>query len=362
MQFRTPPKAVLIALFMLFATGLQAKAPKPVPELIFPGEEAHITNLRQLTFGGQNAEGYFSHDGKHLLFQAHEKEGECDQIYMMDLATGKVKQVSSGKGVTTCSFFIPDSDELIYATTDQVDPVCPPAPDPSLGYVWPLHNSYEIVRAKRDGEIVQRLTDEPGYDAESAVSPDGKEIVFCSIRSGDLELYKMNIDGSGLKRLTYTLGYDGGPFFSPKGTYIVYRSNHPLGKEEVAHSRMLTANEVVSPMRLELWVMKADGSEQRQITNLGAASFGPYMHPDETKIIFSSNYAEGEASNEMSRMPNFELYMIGLDGNDLERITYNDSFDGFPMFSFDGTMLVFASNRGGKSVGETNLFLADWVE
>lgn len=361
MSFRMPPRMLFVVALMTLAGVLRAEPPKSVPELLFPGEEKHLANLRQLTFGGQNAEGYFSQDGKYLLFQAHEKEGECDQIYLMELATGKVDRVSSGKGVTTCSFFVPDSDELIYATTDQVDPACPPAPDPSLGYVWPLHNGYEIVRAKRSGEILQRLTDVPGYDAECAASPDGKEIVFCSIRSGDLDLYKMNIDGTGLRRLTWTLGYDGGPFFSPKGTYIIYRGHHPIGREEVEHVRELNAREVVSPMRLELWVMKADGSEQTQITDLGAASFGPYMHPDETKIIFSSNYSENGASN-MSGMPNFDLYLIGIDGEGLERITYNDSFDGFPMFSFDGKMLVFASNRGGKSIGETNLFLADWVE
>jgi Tol biopolymer transport system component len=361
-RYRVSGLTPLIVLAVLAVSGAGfAVPPKEVPHLILPGEEEHITNLHQLTFGGQNAEGYFSRDGESLLFQAHEKEGECDQIYIMDLATGDVRLVSSGGGVTTCSFFVPNSDEVIYATTDLVEPACPPAPDPSLGYVWPLHSGYEIVRAKRSGEIVQRLTDEPGYDAECAVSPDGGEIVFCSIRSGDLELYKMNIDGSGLVRLTRTLGYDGGPFFSPKGTYIIYRSHHPVGKDEVDRARMLTANEVVSPMRLEIWVMKADGSEQVQVTDLGAASFGPYMHPDEERIIFSSNYSEAGASNKKG-MPNFELYLVGRDGTGLERITYNDSFDGFPMFSFDGKMLVFASNRGANEPGETNLFLADWVD
>ena len=226
---------VTFAVLILLPSMMLAEKPKQVNDLIYSGEEKHLSNLRQLTFGGENAEGYFSPDGKWLIYQAHAKKGECDQIYLMELATGKTKMVSTGKGVTTCSFFIPGTDEFIYASTHGADPTCPAPPDPSLGYVWPLHEGFDVYKAKLDGTIVQKLTNAPGYDAESVVSPDGKSLVFCSIRSGDLELYKMNIDGTDLKRLTWTLGYDGGPFFSPKGTYIVYRSNHPVGKEELEH-------------------------------------------------------------------------------------------------------------------------------
>lgn len=328
--------------------------------LLFPGEEKHLKNVRQLTFGGENAEAYFSPDGKQLIFQAHHEKGACDQIYIMDIASGETKMVSTGKGVCTCSFFIPGTDDFIYASTHNADESCPPKPDPSLGYVWPLHNGYDIYRAStKDGHVEQQLTATPGYDAEAGVSPDGKQIVFCSLRSGDLELYKMNVDGSGLQRLTWTLGYDGGPFFSPKGTYIVYRSHHPRTKEEVEKVRYNNENEVVSPMRLEIWLMKADGSEQRQVTNLGAASFGPYMNPDEDRIIFSTDY---NGMPEGGGKPNFDLYMIRKDGTGLERITYYGDFDGFPMFSPDGKYLVFASNRHDAEPGDTNIFLAEWVD
>jgi len=350
---------MFFSLVVFSASPVDAKGPVPADHLLMPGEEAHLANLRQLTFGGENAEGYFSPDGKWLIYQAHKDDG-CDQIYLMELATGATKLISTGEGVTTCSFFIPGTNDFVYASTHGADAACPPKPDPKLGYVWPLYDSYDIYRSSLDGKKLTRLTDVPGYDAESVVSPDGKSIVFCSIRSGDLELYKMNSDGTGLKRLTWTLGYDGGPFFSPKGTYIVYRSHHPVGKEELDKSRYLTENEVVSPMRLEVMLMKADGSEQYQVTDLGAASFGPYMHPDEERIIFSSNYEASGASNK--GMPNFELYLINKDGTGLKRITYNGSFDGFPMFSYDGKLLVFASNRGGSGPGETNLFLADWID
>lgn len=354
-RIRTPLAALIAAL------SLTATVHPQDGSILVEGEERHLRNVRQLTFGGENAEGYFHPDGEHLIYQAHDREGACDQIYIMELSTGESRMVSTGDGVTTCSFFIPGSDRFIYASTHAAGEECPPRPDPSLGYVWPLHEGYDIYKANLNGEIVQRLTDAPGYDAEAAVSPDGREIVFCSLRSGDLELYKMNVDGSGLRRLTWTLGYDGGPFFSPQGTYIVYRSHHPKTAEETAEVRRRNEKAVVSPMRLEIWLMRADGSEQRQVTRLGAASFGPYMHPDEERIIFSTNYSEDGAHRKRG-MPNFDLYMVHKNGTGLERITRHPGFDGFPMFSHDGRWLVFASNRNAEEPSETNLYLAEWVD
>ncbi|MCB2200172.1 hypothetical protein KQI63_12245 [bacterium] len=352
-------RRTLAALAVILLFSAQPRAEEP--GLLLPGEEAHLKNIRQLTFGGENAEAYFNPEGTELILQAHHEEGACDQIYIMDIATGDTRMVSTGDGVTTCSFFIPGTDEFIYASTHGADASCPPAPDPTMGYVWPLHEGYDIfVGSTKDGKIKRQLTATPGYDAEAGVSPDGKEIVFCSIRSGDLELYKMNVDGSNLTRLTRTLGYDGGPFFSPKGTYIVYRAHHPRTPEEVEKVRYHNENEVVSPMRLEIWMMKASGEEQRQVTQLDAASFGPYMHPNEEQIIFSTNYSpEG---TQMHGKPNFDLYLINKDGTGLERVTQYEDFDGFPMFSPDGKYLVFASNRNADKKGDTNLFLAEWVK
>jgi Tol biopolymer transport system component len=227
-----------------------------------------------------------------------------------------------------------------------------------LGYVWGLFN-FDLFRSNRDGSNLRALTASPGYDAEAAVSPDGKEIVFTSARDGDLELYKMNSDGSNIRRLTWTVGYDGGPFFSPDGKHIVYRSFHPRAPEELTKWNTLWENQAVSPVRLEIWLMNVDGTGQRQVTNLGGASFCPYMHPNGEWLTFTSNFADSVNK----RMPNFDLYRIRPDGSDLQRITNSPVFEGFPMWSYDGKYLIFASNRGEKkSPHETNIFIADWIE
>ena len=315
--------------------------------------EKHFKNLRQLTFGGQNAEAYFSHDGTQLIFQSTRKELECDAIFRMRSDGSNVRQVSSGQGATTCAFIAPDNRSIIYASTHLQQQQCPPKPDYSKGYVWPLHAGYDIFRAGPEGENPQRLTDSDNYDAEAVYSPQGDRIVFTSLRSGDLELYLMNSDGSGVEQLTDLPGYDGGAFFSLDGEWIVWRASRPTGKALQDYQSLLRDG-LIRPGKLELYIMNLEARTPVQLTDNGAANFGPYWHPDGRHIIFSSNMHDPEGRN-------FDLYMIDIDNRDIERITYYEGFDGFPMFSHDGRQLVFASNRLGKVKGETNVFIADFM-
>jgi TolB protein len=324
---------------------------EPFPDL--PGE-VRLTGVRKLTHGGQNAEAYFSPDGRRLVFQARGPGEACDQIYVMDVDGGNLSLVSTGEGRTTCGYFLGGGDRVVFASTHHLGPECPPPPDRSRGYVWPLH-PYDLFVATPDGGDLRRLTGSPGYDAEATVSPDGTRIVFTSTRDGDAELYSMNTDGSDLRRLTFEEGYDGGAFFSPDGTQIVYRAHHPTDPAELEDYRQLLRAGLVRPGRVELWVMDADGSNRRQVTDNGAANFAPFFHPDGRRILFSSNL-----HNPAGR--DFELFLIGVDGTGLERVTHHADFDSFPMFSPDGRQLVWASNRGAANPGETNLFIAEWVE
>jgi TolB protein len=325
-------------------------------DLHFKGE-THLKNIKQLTFGGENAEAYFSADGKQLIFQSKRGDMGCDQIFTMNIDGSNQKMVSTGKGRTTCSYFFRNKKRIMYASTHMGSPECPPNPDFSQGYVWAIYPDYDLYTAKPDGTDVKRLTDSPGYDAEATLSPDGKKVVFTSTRDGDLDIYTMDLDGKNVKRLTDALGYDGGPFFSPDGKQIVYRSFHPKTDAEVKRYKERLAKDLIEPANFELWIMDADGSNKRKITNLGAASFAPFFHPSGKKIIFSSNYF---ADDERKR--NFDLLMVNTDGTGLERITTYESFDGFPMFTRDGKKLVFASNRNAATQGDTNVFIADWVE
>jgi len=349
----------------LFLTGIVAvgmfvwAAVRPQPgvadSLLAPGEERHLRNVRQLTSGGENAEAYFSADNKKLIFQMHDGNGKCDQIYTMDL-TGKIgPMVSTGQGKTTCAFFFPNGKRVLYASTHGAGPECPPPPDYSRGYVWRLHSEFDIYTARPDGKSLKRLTTTPGYDAEATISPDGKWIVFTSARDGDLDIYLMDTKGRNVRKLTNELGYDGGPFFSPDGKKIVYRAHHPGGEKEIAEYKELVKDGLLKPTRFELFVMDADGKNKRQLTDNGGANFAPFFHPDGKRIIFASNLHS-------PRSRNFDLYLINLDGRDLERITTHEQFDSFPMFSSDGKLLVWASNRNQKTRGETNIFLADWVD
>ena len=345
------------SMFFLLAictVGLLAAAqPQNAPAAAQP--EKHLRNIRQLTFGGQNAEAYFSADGKKLIFQSTRDNVKCDQIFVMNTDGTDQHMISTGKGRTTCSFFYPDGKKILYSSTHLGGADCPPKPDYSKGYVWGIYPSYDIFTANPDGSELKQLTTTPGYDAEATISTDGKKIVFTSIRNGDLDIYTMDADGSNVKQLTHELGYDGGPTFSPDGKLIVYRAHHPKTEQEIADYKDLLKQALIRPTYLEIWLMKADGSDKRQITDLGAASFAPAFYPDGKHVIFSSNVGS------TGGMGNFELYGVDLDGKNLERITYTDGFDGFPMFSPDGKQLVWVSGRNGKVPHETNIFIADWV-
>ncbi len=351
----------LTLLFLLAAGCAHPPAPAATggqaTDLARPGER-HLRNVRQLTRGdGENAEGYFSFAGDRLVFQSTRGGAACDQEYVMALDGSGVRRVSTGRGRVTCGYFLPGDRELLYASTHLAGAACPEPPDRSHGYVWKL-DDFQLYVAHADGSDAadpRPLAPAPGsYNAEATISKDGW-IVFTSTRDGDLELYKMRLDGSGLTRLTHTPGYDGGAFFSPDGKRIVYRASRPETPEELAEYRDLLRRKLVRPGKLEIWVMDADGSNQRQVTHLGAASFAPFFHPDGKRIIFASNVGDPTGRN-------FDLYLVNDDGTGLERVTTDESFDGFPMFSPDGKKLVFASNRNGSRPGETNVFIADWVE
>jgi Tol biopolymer transport system component len=346
----------ILASFLLWLPALVSCGPPP-PEadtLTSDPREVHLRNVRQLTFSGENAEAYWSADASRLIFQAHEGNDACDQIYTMNAEGGDVRRVSSGGGRTTCAYFFPDGERIVYSSTRHLGEACPEEPDMSRGYVWGLYD-YDIYAERADGSDVTRLTESPGYDAEATVSTDGSKIVFTSVRDGDLEIYTMNPDGTGVTRLTHEPGYDGGPFFSADGKRIVYRAHHPTDPAELEDYRALLADGLIRPGRLEIWIMNADGTDKRRLTDNGAANFAPFFHPDGRSVIFASNQHDPGSRN-------FDLYRIGVDGTGLERVTWHQAFDSFPMFSPDGTRLVWASNRFQAKPGDTNLFVADWVE
>ena len=317
-------------------------------------QERRFANIRQLTFGGENAEAYFSSDGSELVFQTTREGVPCDQIYRMDLDGENMELVSTGDGRTTCGYFYPDDESIVYASTHAGDLECPPPPSFEMGYVWAVYDTYDIYRVGTDGSDLVQLTDVPGYDAEATIGPDGR-IVFTSVRDGDMEIYSMDGDGGDVRRLTDRQGPDGGPFFSADGSKIVFRGREiPDGREYEDYKRLLDQG-LWRPTSLEIFVMDADGSNLTQVTDLGGASFGPFFHPDGDRIIFSSNWHNPEGRN-------FDLFMVNIDGTEVEQITFNETFDGFPMFSPDGSQLVFASNRDSAEEGDTNVFIADWVE
>ncbi|MCF8273624.1 MAG: hypothetical protein K9I95_07315 [Flavobacteriaceae bacterium] len=329
--------------------------------LIF-SEEKHFKSIKQITFGGDNAEAYWSFDDKQLVFQSNNKNWglNCDQMFLINYGDTfkdtKPKMISTGKGRTTCAYFLPDNKHFVYASTHLVDENCPEVPLRKNGkYVWPVYDSFDIFIADLDGNITGQLTNELGYDAEATVSPKGDKIVFTSTRSGDLELYTMNIDGSDVKQITNELGYDGGAFFSPDGSKLIFRSSRPKTEEAIKAYKELLANGLVEPTEMELYICNADGTDMRQLTNLGNANWSPFFHPSGKKILFSSNF-------EAEKGFPFNLYMIDIDGKNLERVTHGETFDAFPVFSNNGKYLAFSSNRNNGGGRDTNLFIAEWVD
>lgn len=333
------------------------------PETKHYEQETHLKNVRQLTYGGNNAEAYWSFDNSKLVFQSdYTKWGlHCDQIFLMNVddtfGDEPPAMMSTGSGRTTCAYFMPGDESVLYASTHLKHDTCPAVPPrvPGGSYVWPIYAEYDIFVADLEGNIQAQLTEEPGYDAEATVSPNGDKIVFTSTRSGDLELWTMDMDGSNKKQITDELGYDGGAFFSPDGSKIVWRASRPKTAEEQKKYTDLLANDQVEPSDMELYVCNADGSDIRQVTHLGGANWAPFFHPSGEKILFCSNHkAHGPFP--------FNLFMTNLDGTEVEQITFDTEFDSFPMFSYDGKYLVWGSNRNNGRTRDTNLFLAEWVD
>jgi TolB protein len=325
-------------------------------------DEKHFKNVRQLTYGGNNAEAYWSFGGNKLIFQSDNPNWGlgCDQIFVLDTKaqadSSKRKLISTGKGRTTCSFFMPGDKSILYASTHLKMDSCPPVPVKEGGrYVWPIYPEYDIFESDLDGKIIKQFTNEPGYDAEATVSPKGDKIIFTSTRNGDLDLYVMDIDGTNVKQLTSTLGYDGGAAFSPDGKKIVWRASRPKTIEEVKKYRDLLAQNLVEPTNLEIFVADADGSNVQQVTNLGKANWAPYFHPGGKKILFCSNHKSAIG------FP-FNVFMVNLDGTGLEQITFDKQFDSFIMFSPDGKRVSFCSNRHNGRTRDTNVFVAEWVD
>jgi Tol biopolymer transport system component len=319
--------------------------------------EKHLANVRMLTTEGENAEAYFAFDEKKLIFQSTHGPFRCDQMFTMDTDGSDLTLVSTGKGRTTCGYFFPDGQKIIYASTHAAAPECPPPADRSKGYVWNVYRSYDLYVANADGTDPKPFLPEDGYDAEATISPRGDKIVFTSLRGGDLDLYTVNMDGTGLTRVTDELGYDGGAFFSWDGKTIVYRAYHPANEKEVQRYKELLDQELIEPASFQVMVMDADGGNKRQVTKNEFANFAPFFHPDGKRIIFCSNMGSAAGG-----MPDFNLWMVNEDGRGLEQVTFCETFDGFPMFTRDGKKIVFASNRFNRNPHDTNIFIADWRE
>ena len=328
-------------------------------------EESHFQNIRQLTFGGDNAEAYWSYDGKSLVFQRTSlKDGiPCDQIFIGRVpenptAPFEFKLVSTGKGRTTCAFFTKDNQHIIYASTHLASSDCPPVPDRAKygnKYIWPLYRGYDIFKSDLNGKIIKQLTNSPFYDAEATLSPDGKKMIYTSTKDGDIELYIMELKSGKEKRITNELGYDGGAWFSPDGKKIIWRASRPKTEAAINEYKELLAQDLVAPTNMEVWVANVDGSDAKQVTNFGQANWAPTFMPDSKRIIFASNH-------EYKRGFPFNLYTINGDGSNLQKVSRDKGFDAFPMFSPDGKRIVFASNRNNGGTRDTNVFIADWVE
>jgi TolB protein len=344
-------RSFLFLLGILFSSSLFAQ-----------NNEPHLQNIKQITFGGDNAEAYWSFDNHKISFQSNNKKWglSCDQIFMMDLRknndTSKIPQlISTGGGRTTCSYYMPNNKDILFASTHHANKNCPADPPPSKRYLWAIYPEFDIFISNEKGKIIKQLTNEPGYDAEATVSPKGDKIVFTSTRNGDLDLYLMDIDGKNVKQVTFGLGYDGGAFFSPDGTKLVFRASRPTTEAEVADYKDLLSKGLVAPTNMEIYTCNIDGSDLKQVTQLGKANWAPFYHPSSNKIIFSSNHHSEKGYD-------FQLYLINVDGTGLERVTQTSLFNAFPMFSPDGKKLIFSSNRNNGGTRDTNLFVAEWKD
>ena len=323
-------------------------------------EDRHMKNITQLTFDGDNGEAYFSWDSRKLIYQSNRNDYRCDKIWTMNMDGTEKKMVSPDHGAHTCSFFFPGNKEIVFSSTSHIPGDCPPKPLLPAGYVWPLY-PYDIFVANADGTGLRRITDNPKYDAEPVVSSDGRQIVFGSQREGDFDIYIMNADGSGVNRLTDRVGYDGGPWYSPDGKKIAWRAWYPETEAEKTLWRDCMEKNYIVSVPLDIWVMGSDGSNKVRLTRNGATNWAPSWHPDGRRIIFSSNMDDWHEDIKKFGH-NFELYMINIDGTGLERVTFNNTFDSFPMFSPDGRKLAFGSNRNPEKPRATDIFIADWVE
>lgn len=356
---------IVFSFLMLLSANLVWGQTNFISDSVLYANEKHFKNIQQLTFGGDNAEAYWSYDGKYLIFQrTAPKDGVlCDQIFMGKVPTKpnekfNYKLVSTGKGRTTCAYFLPNGKHILYASTHLGGDSCPPPVDRAKygnKYIWPLYNTYDIFLADTNGKVLKQLTKTKAYDAEGTLSPDGKKMIYCSNKDGDLELYIMDLKSGKEKRITNTLGYDGGAWFSPDGKKIVWRASRPKTEVEIAEYKSLLKEGMVAPTNMEVWVANADGTNAKQITFLKQANWAPNFTPDSKRIIFCSNH-------EYKRGFPFNMYITDLDGNGLQKISRDKGFDAFPMFSPNGKKIVFASNRNNGGTKDTNLFIADWVE
>jgi TolB protein len=355
---------IILSLVFTSVTSFTNYSPLATDTLHYP-EEKYFRNVQQLSFGGDNAEAYFSFDGKWLIFQkTNPAEGlMCDQIFIGKIPTKQAekfepKLVSTGKGRTTCGAFTGDGKHVIYASTHLGSEECPPVPDRKKygnKYIWPLYQTYDIFMADLNGKIVKQLTSSKGYDAEATISPDGNKMIYTSTKDGDIELYIMDLKTGAERRITHTAGYDGGAWFSPDGKKIIWRASRPSTEAALNEYQELLAENLVAPTSMEIWIAEADGSNARQISNFGQANWAPAFMPDSRRIIFASNH-------EYKRGFPFNLYIMDEEGKNLRKVSRDNGFDAFPMFSPDGKKIVFCSNRNNGGTRDTNIFIADWLE
>ncbi len=353
--------AILGALAAFTLLAVQCSPPR---ETYRDPRETHLKHVKRLTTHGHNAEAYFSPDASLITFQSTRDSFACDQIFLMD-TTGKIlRLVSTGKGRTTCSYFLDDHRIMFASTHETLGPECPSNPLAKellkKGiYTWPLYN-YDLYVRDLETDSLYKLYGSPGYDAElEGPDPHGR-IVFTSTKDGDLDLYLLEPPYTGEpRRLTHTPGYDGGSFFSYSGRYIVYRAYHPQDSVELVQYRDLLQKGLIIPfMHLEIYVYDTQTDSTWQVTHTPdkTVNFAPFMLPDEKRILFVSNMHKPGTRD-------FAIYLINLDGTGLQRVTYAGTFNSFPMVSRDGKKIVFTSDRArGNGEPGFDVFIADWVD